>query len=407
MRFLGVGGCRRIGFLSFVCVLVLASCGSDRTEEGAGEDRQIVKIGLIAPLSGELSAIGLGIKNGAKLAIIEVNKSGRIPGWKIELVSEDDSAKPDVGATAASKLVSDKKVVGVVGTFNSSVAQQVQPILAKAGIAMVSPANTSPTLTQGGDPKKKERPYPNYFRVSTTDAVQGPFGADFAYKEHEARRVAIIHDKKSYGEGLALAFQDHFKKLGGKIVALETINPGDKDFSAVLSKIQVRKPDLIYYGGEYPEASLLSHQIDQIGLNIPLMGGDGVFDRSFVKVAGKASEGDYVTSIGAPAGSLPRGRSFLESYKDAGFAEESGAYGAYAYDATNVLIDVLAGLLDGQTEFSESLRANIVVGLNEVEHDGVTGEVSFDEYGDTHMKLLTVYVVKDGEFEPVRTVTFQ
>ncbi len=148
----------------------------------------------------------------------------------------------------------------MVGTYNSSVALQVAPVLGRANIVQISPANTNDTLTRGQNPASPVRPYKNYFRTATLDSLQGGFAADYASNDLKAKNVAIIHDKKAYGQGLADSFKARFEKNGGKIVATETINPGDKDFSAVLSKIKPLNPDLIFYGGEYPEGSLISNQ---------------------------------------------------------------------------------------------------------------------------------------------------
>ncbi|MDP8932418.1 MAG: branched-chain amino acid ABC transporter substrate-binding protein, partial [Actinomycetota bacterium] len=150
-----------------VAGLLLAGCGG--AGGGGGESRaKTVKIGVIVPLTGDLSAIGVGIRNGVDLAIRQANERGRIPGWEIVLDAQDDAGKPDVGAQVATKLASDRQVAGVVGTYNSSVAQQVQPILDRANIVMISPGNTNPTLTQGEDLSNPGRPYKTYFRVVTT-----------------------------------------------------------------------------------------------------------------------------------------------------------------------------------------------------------------------------------------------
>ena len=203
-----------VGATLLAATLSMSACGS-RAEEGGttGETaNKVAKIGVIAPLSGDLSALGLGIQNSVDLAIKQANESNAIPGWTLELAAEDDEAKPDVGKNAATKLAGDDEVVGVVGTLNSSVAQSVQPVLAAANIAQVSPANTNPTLTQGPDLANPKRTYPNYFRTCTTDAVQGPFAANYLYRRPDMKEVATIHDKKTYGQGLVAAFTAQFKE---------------------------------------------------------------------------------------------------------------------------------------------------------------------------------------------------
>ncbi|MDP8961392.1 MAG: branched-chain amino acid ABC transporter substrate-binding protein [Actinomycetota bacterium] len=385
-----------------VAGLLLAGCGG--AGGGGGESRpKTVKIGVIAPLTGDLSAIGVGIRNGVDLAIRQANERGRIPGWEIVLDAQDDGGKPDVGAQVAAKLASDRQVAGVVGTYNSSVAQQVQPILDRANIVMISPGNTNPTLTQGEDLANPGRPYKTYFRVVTTDAIQGPFAANYASRDLGKRTVAVIHDKKVYGQGIAEAFVRQFEQNGGSVLTTETINPGDKDFSAVLSKVKSLNPQLIFYGGEYPEGSLISSQADQQGIGAPIMGGDGIYDPTYVQTAGPAAEGDLATSIGAPIRTLPSGQEFVAAYEEAGYTDDFGAFGAYAYDAANVIIEALAKVLPETDQISDSTRQAVVDAVAQTDLSGVTGPVRFDSFGDTTTKVITVYRVSGGTWQPVKT----
>ena len=386
-----------VGATLLAATMAFSACGSRAQEGGTSEEAttKVAKIGVIAPLSGDLSALGLGIRNSVDLAIRQANESNAIPGWKLELAAEDDEAKPDVGKNAATKLAGDDAVVGVVGTLNSSVAQSVQPVLAQANIAMVSPANTNPSLTRGPDLANPKRTYANYFRTCTTDDVQGPFAAKYLY-DNGIKKVATIHDKKAYGQGLVTAFTEGFKKLGGEVVAAETINPDDKDFSAVINKVKGAKPDAVYYGGEYPQAGPMSQQMKAAGLNVPLMGGDGIKDDAFIELAGSTSEGDLSTSVGAPPESLPSAKAFIEAYQAAGFKEPFAAYGAYSYDATNAIINALKVSLKDAAD-AKSARQGTIDALATVSFDGATGPVAFDEFGDSTTKVLTVYKVSDGK----------
>ena len=181
-----------VGATLLAATLSMSACGS-RAEEGGttGEtSNKVAKIGVIAPLSGDLSALGLGIQNSVDLAIKQANESNAIPGWTLELAAEDDEAKPDVGKNAATKLAGDDEVVGVVGTLNSSVAQSVQPVLAAANIAHGLAGQHQPDPDPGSGPgQPRSGPYPNYFRTCTTDAVQGPFAANYLHRRgHEERR---------------------------------------------------------------------------------------------------------------------------------------------------------------------------------------------------------------------------
>jgi branched-chain amino acid transport system substrate-binding protein len=298
-------------------------------------------------------------------------------------------------------------VVAVIGTLNSSVAEKVAPILNSEKVVMVSPANTNPSLTQGPDPGNKARPFEYYFRVSTTDLVQGPFAGNFAYQTAGKRNVVVVHDKKTYGQGLALQFKAQFEKLGGKVPTVETVEPEDQDFSAVLSRIKRFNPDMIYYGGEYPAASLLTSQADQQGLRVPVMGGDGIYSGTYISVAKAAGEGDFATSVGAPTEKLPTAQSFVDAYKAAGYADPYEAYGAYAYDAANTIIAALEKVLPDTDKINDDFRAELRQAIQDGSIDGVTGKVAFDEFGDNTTRVLTVYKVEDGTWKPQETEEFK
>lgn len=392
-------------------LLLATACGGGDEEEpggGASQATKVVKIGVIAPLSGDLTATGTGIKNSVDLAIKQANEKNKVPGWRIELAAEDDAAKPDVGAQAAAKLASDAAVVGVVGTYNSSVALQVAPVLERANIVQISPANTNDTLTRGQNASSPARPYKNYFRTATLDSLQGGFAADYVSNDLKLKSVAIIHDKKAYGQGLADSFKSRFEKNGGRIVATETINPGDKDFSAVLSKIKPLNPELIFYGGEYPEGSLISNQAKgPQAMRIPVMGGDGVVDATYGKTAGAAANGDYGTSVGAPPESLDSAKQFIADYKAAGYRDSYTAYGALAYDAANAIINTLPTALGSANAVDDSVRRKVVEAVGKVDFGGASGKVAFDNFGDTVTRALTMYKVENLEFKPVKTGEFK
>lgn len=400
----------RVGASLIVASLALTACGSRSGNDSGGNSggsTKTAKIGVIAPLSGDLSALGLGIQHSVELAVKQANDSNAIPGWKLEVVPKDDEAKPDPGKNAATALAGDKDVIGVVGTLNTSVSQQVQPVLAAAKIVQVSPANTGPGLTQGAnwqtDPK---RPYPTYFRTCTTDAVQGPFAARYLYETAKITKVATIHDKKAYGQGLVGTFTEEFKKLGGQVVAAQTINPDDSNYQAVISSIKPSGPQAIYYGGEYPQAGPLSQQMKAAGLNVPLMGGDGIYDPKYITLAGKTSDNDLATSVGAPVDTLDSAKKFVADYNAQGYKDPYAAYGGYSFDAANSIINALKTSLKDASD-AESARQATVDAMSKVSFDGVTGKVAFDQYGDTTSKVLTVYKVAGGKWATVETKAFE
>ncbi len=383
----------------------LSACGT-RTETpttpGGSTASKVAKIGVIAPLSGDLSALGLGIRNSVDLAVKQANAAGAVPGWTFEIAPEDDEAKPDAGRNAATKLAADDEVVGVVGPLNSSVGQTVAPVLNDAGIVEISPANTGPGLTRGEKAADSpKRVYETYYRTCTTDLVQGPFAAQYLYGAGFTE-VATIHDKKAYGQGLVAAFTEEFTKLGGKIVATATINPDDDDFNAAITVVKGKNPKALYYGGEYPQAGPMSNQMKAAGLKVPLMGGDGIYDPQFIKDAGSESDGDLATSVGAPPETLDSAKKFITDYAAGGYTDPYAAYGAYSFDAANAIIEALKKTLASAAD-AKSAREATVTAVGAVSFDGATGKVAFDEFGDSVSKTLTVYQVKKGKWTAVKS----
>lgn len=384
----------------------LSACGTNRQEAtgtGGGTSCDTSKgtliVGMIAPLSGGLAALGLGMKNSADLAVNQANQKCTVPGYKLQFQAEDDQKTPQIAGQAATKLASLDNVVGVIGTLNSSTSQTVQPILNQRKIVQVSPANTGPALTMGEQAATApKRPFDSYFRVATTDLVQGPFAANYLVQKANKKNIAVIDDGKTYGAGLAEQFAKQAEKLGAKIVAKLKVGEKDTDFSGVITQVRALNPDAIYYGGEYDAAGPLAKQLSGAGITVPLMGGDGIVDAQFVKLGGRA--GDLATNIGAPADQLPSAKQFIADYAAAKYPEAYSAYGAMTYDATNVVITALKTALATGT-YSPDKRADIVKAVQNTKIEGAAGPVSFDQYGDTTNKVLTVYSVKGSDFAPV------
>jgi branched-chain amino acid transport system substrate-binding protein len=397
----------KVGTTLVVASLALSACGSRAATTTTTGAKKIAIIGVMAPLSGSLSALGLGIQDSVELAVAQANASNAIPGWTLQVESKDDQASPDVGKNAATAFASEANVAGVVGNLNSSVSQSTQPVLSAAKIVQVSPANTNPTLTQGANyATKPVRTYPTYFRTCTTDAVQGPFAAEYLFSKVGIKKVATINDKKTYGQGLVSTFTGEFTKLGGTITSAQTINPDESSFQAVISKVKPSLPLAVYYGGEYPQAGPLSQQMKAAGLNVPLMGGDGIYDPKYIALGGTTSKGDFATSVGAPTDSLAAGKTFLADYAKAGYKDPAAAYGAYSYDAADAIINALKVSLKSATDVA-SVRQATIDALGKVSFDGVTGKVAFDKFGDSTSRVLTVYKVIGGAWVPVDTESFK
>lgn len=381
--------------------LTLTACGTRGDNKSGDGSKTTVVIGLDAPTTGELSALGLGIRNSAQLALDTANKTGEVKGVTFKLEALDDKALPNVGQQNATKLAGDKNVLGIVGPLNSGVAQSMQQVSKQNNVTLISPANTTPDLTQGPGWRKNNRvrQFPTYFRTATTDEVQGAFDGQYAWEKIKAKKVYVIDDQKTYGVGLASSFKDQFTKLGGKIAGTEHISPDDRDFKAVVSKVQSKSPDLVFYGGEYPASGPLSQQLKDGGVTVPLMGGDGMYSGDYIKLNKKA-QGDYASSVGKPVEQLASAKKFIADYKAAGFKEAYEAYGGSTYDATWALIQAVKKVVaDNGGKLPDDARAKVVQAMNTVTFDGVTGKVAFDKYGDTTNTMITAYQVDKGAWK--------
>ncbi|MDH4101060.1 MAG: branched-chain amino acid ABC transporter substrate-binding protein [Nitrospirota bacterium] len=358
--------------------VLLAGCG--KSEKGAAGD--LIKIGVAGPMTGDQSKMGIDFKNGVELAVEEWNQKGGVLGKKIATVVGDDQHDPKQAVAVANKLVNDG-VVGVIGHFNSSCSIPASSVYQQTGIPMITPASTNPQLTEQG--------FQNIFRVCGRDDQQGRIAADFVVNRLGKKRIAILHDKTTYGQGLS---EELKKALGDSIevVAYEGVTQGDKDFKAVLSAIKTKKPEALYFGGVYPEAGLMVKQARELGIDAVFISGDGTIDTKFIEIAGAAAEGAYLTFSPDPNG-IPTAKAFLESYhKKYG---EHGPYSIYAYDAANILLNAIqkAGATDGK-KVAELIRAT--------PHDGALGKVQFDAKGDVTVAPYVIWVTKGGKFEEMK-----
>ncbi|MFC8535008.1 branched-chain amino acid ABC transporter substrate-binding protein [Streptomyces sp. NPDC057249] len=383
--------------------LTLTACGSrdddNKSDGNGGSSNTTVVIGVDAPLTGDLSALGLGIKNSADLAAKTANKEKTVPGVTFEVQPLDDQAQPSVGQQNATKFIDNKKVLGVVGPLNSGVSQSMQKPLNDAGLTQVSPANTGTELTQGNNWKTgdKKRPFKTYFRTATTDQIQGAFAAKYLYNNAKIKKVYLIDDQKPYGAGLAASFKATYTGLGGKIVGADHVNPEDRDFNAVVTKVKSSGAKAVYYGGEYPAGAPLSQQL-KARVQIPLMGGDGMYSADFIKLNKKA-QGDIATSVGKPVEELDSAKKFIADYKTAGYKDAYEAYGGGTYDATWSIIEAVKLVVsENDGKLPDDARAKVLEAMSKVKFDGVTGPVSFDEFGDTTNTMMTAYQVDGGKW---------
>ncbi|WP_078909344.1 ABC transporter substrate-binding protein [Streptomyces virginiae] len=383
--------------------------GGGTAGNGAAGSAVTVVIGVDAPLSGGLSAMGLGVKNSADLAVRTANETGHVPGVRFEIKALDDGADPAKGEANAARFVSDEKVLGVVGPLNSGVAKTLVAPLARANMAVVSPSNTDPVLTLGPDwaAGTTSRPYSTYFRTVATDVVQGPFAARYLHGTAKKSKVYVVDDASAHGTALTSGFTPEFAKLGGTVVGTEQVDPAERAFAGLATRVRSSGADAVYFGGYYDTAAVLSQQLKQAGVGVPLMGGDGIYDAQYLTTNPKA-EGDLATNIGVAAEESAAGQDFLTRYRKADYPEAAGWYGPYAYDATWTLIEAVKAVVTangGTLPPAPDTRAKVPQAVTGVAFDGVTGRVAFDGNGDTLDRRLTLYSVKDGRWAMVTSGT--
>ncbi|MGW6916855.1 branched-chain amino acid ABC transporter substrate-binding protein [Kitasatospora sp. NPDC054939] len=392
----------RLPVLGLACLLLLPGCWP----AGSGSDSTLtVTIGLDAPLSGELAELGQGVRHSADLAIARANEKKTVPGVRFRLDARDDRADDQVARTNGEAFAADPDVVGVVGPLTSSSALTMAPVLARAGLAEISPSNTAPALTWGPDYRAngKKRQYATYFRTVTTDAVQGPLIARYARSKLNAAKAAVVSDTKVYGANLAAEFAGAFEAAGGKVVLKATVEPGATDHTKLVAQIAAAKPDIVYFGGQHPEGGPLSAQLKAAGVKVPVAGGDGLHTDGYVKAAGAGANGDIASQPGISVEGLASAQTYLDAYRVAGHPEEPGPFGAYAYDSTWALIEAVGRARhgEGSKPTGDQLRKAVAEALQQVNFFGVTGDVSFDEFGDTRNQMSSIHQVQGGSWKPV------
>ncbi|MEI6003356.1 branched-chain amino acid ABC transporter substrate-binding protein [Paraburkholderia bengalensis] len=352
-------------------------------------DEVPVKIGFAAPMTGANAGYGKDLQNGVRLAIEEANAQKIKIGDKVarfELVSEDDQADPRIGVQAAQKLV-DQNVSVIVGHFNSGTTIPASQIYEQAGIPMIDPAATNPTITSRG--------FANTFMVISTDAQNAGNAGTYAVQVTKAKRIAIIDDRTAFGQGEADEFEKAVKAAGGNIVAREFTSNSAVDFSTQLTKIKSTNADLIFFGGLDTQAAAIAKKMKQLGMTAQLLGGGGVEDPEFVKLAGDAAEGAMAWEYGRPLAQLPGGKDFSAKFKKR-FGDDILSYAPFGYDAAWAAIKAM--------QTAKSTDPNVYrATLKGISFEGVTGTISFDSTGALKSAASTLYQVKNGVWVPVVT----
>ena len=344
----------------------------------------VVKIGHVGPTSGSIAHLGKDNENGARMAIDELNAKGVMIGGKkakFELLAEDDAGDPKQGTAVANKLV-DAKVNGVVGHLNSGTTIPASKIYSDAGIPQISPSATNPKYTRQG--------FKTAFRVVADDVQLGGTLGRYAVKELKGKSIAVIDNRTAYGQGVAEEFVKGAKAAGGNIVDNQYTSDKATDFTAILTAVKAKKPDVIFYGGMDAEAGPMIRQMKQLGINAKFMGGDGICSGELPKLAGGAmADGQVVCAeAGGVEGEQKAGMAkFKEDYKKK-FGIDVQIYAPYVYDAVNVM--VAAMVKAGSSDPAKYLPALAAT----TNYKGVTGPISFDAKGDIKNGALTLHSYK-------------
>jgi branched-chain amino acid transport system substrate-binding protein len=293
-----------------------------------------IPIGLVSCMTGEQATFGVSTENGVKLAIAEANAKGGVKGKKFTLKTYDDQGKPEEAAIAATRLVQQDKVVVLLGEVASSRSLAIAPIADANKVPQITPTSTNPRVTKDGD---KTRPY--VFRVCFIDPFQGTVMAKFAKENLKLSKAAILRDVgNDYSVGLADFFKKKFEEMGGTIVSDQSFKAGDQDFKAQLTAIKAKKPELIYIPAYYGDVALAGRQARELGIKVPMAGGDGWDSSKLYEIAQGALDGSYFSNHYTDESPDPRVQDFVKKYKDA-YGSVPDALAALAYDAALVAID--------------------------------------------------------------------
>ncbi|MFN4245624.1 MAG: branched-chain amino acid ABC transporter substrate-binding protein [Brevinematia bacterium] len=362
-------------------VFFIVSCGSDGNHSGD------YKIAVAAPLTGDIATLGQGIKRGVILAYTEFTNVYTNVGVRLEFF--DDRGNEGEAVNVAEKIASDDKMIGVVGHLNSGCSIPASSVYNRKGLPMITPASTNPKLTLQG--------FNNVFRICPTDAQQGPIAARFLFGKN-IKKVYVIDDKTEYGQGLADEFEKEFRRLGGVILGRDSISVGARNFKALLTKVKQSNPEAVFFGGVYVEGALLTKQADEVGLNVPFVGGDGLKTEDYIKIAGKSSEGDFITFIGVP---IDKDSEFFKKYKSLFPSDEIGPFDFNSYIAAKILLTVFTNLLDKNGKYDRSVANNVI---KDTRFQDYYFDVKFDDKGDNLNSAFTIYTVENGSFKVVEII---
>jgi branched-chain amino acid transport system substrate-binding protein len=356
--------------------------------------QEVVKIGHVGPTSGAIAHLGKDNENGARMAIEELNARGVTIGGKkvkFELLAEDDGGDPKQGTAAAQKLV-DSKVAGVVGHLNSGTSIPASKIYSDAGLPQISPSATNPKYTRQG--------FKTTFRVVADDVHLGGTLGKYAVGQLKGKSIAVIDDRTAYGQGVADEFEKGVKAAGGKTVAREFTNDKATDFTAILTNLKAKKPDIVFFGGMDAVAGPMIRQMKQLGIKAKFMGGDGICSGELPKLSGGAMEDGQVVcaEAGGVEGEQKKGMEDFKARYKTKFNADVQIYAPYVFDAVNVMVAAM------EKAGSSDPAKYLPVLAKTTGYKGVTGTITFDEKGDIKNGALTMFTYKGGNREQIAVV---
>lgn len=344
-----------------------------------------IKIGSAGPMTGPDAAFGEQMRRGAEMAVSEINAAGGVNGQKLELVIGDDACDPKQATAVANKMVTDK-VVFVAGHYCSSASIPASDIYKEGKVLQITPASTNPALTDGAFAKGNT----TVFRTVGRDDIQGPTMANYILKYHKGARVAIIHDKTAYGKGVADEAKKALNKGGVREVMYEAINRGDKDFTALISKMKAAKVDIMILGGYHPEGAAIIKQSREQGLASQMVGFDALATDEFAKLGGTATNG-VIMSFPPKAEDDPKNADLVKKFRDQKYNPEG--YTLFSYAAVKVWAEAA-------NKAKSTDAAAVAAALRSGSYDSAVGPLVFDQKGDIKNPVYDIYVWKDGSYFP-------
>ncbi len=366
-----------------------------------------IVVGINLPFTGADAADAVNLRDGALMAIDEINARGGIAGKiTIQPLVKDDGTvaagqyDPAQAATNTKQFVADDNVMAIVGPQMSGSGKAMSPIASEANLMMITPSSTNPDIT---DPNFASQYRPAgkaiYFRTVTTDAFQGPYMANYAASVLNLKSVYILDDTGAYGEGIANSFERQARAKGIEVLGHDKLNPKESDYTTILTKIKAMNPDALYYGGVQQAAVKLAVQANDVMPNLPKLGGDGVYSVSFPTEAGRAAENWYATIAAPNSIGEPQAQDWVYQYTTK-FGQPPQAYALTAYNAVLVIEDTITRLInDGMPITRENVRDYAQM----TNLDTLQGNISFDDNGDLVHKVISIFQVKDGQYRYVGT----